>query len=252
MLLGLSSAAAPHADIDALIAACEHRGIDALELREGDAHGLSPETIGSASGDLTSISNLRATILKVVAYEIGVLPHAAPETRVRELAAMGGALGTMLLAGTRTSSDVRGRLAAAARLREAGVDVGVVVRGETAVCEAEQVRAAGFPMVWEADASCEPVGRRGRELLRTHASELRYVRILGSGPEAEVHTGSGIGELFGLLARDGYDGAIVLAPSTSAYRTAWDRWLGRRAWGCGGQGGGAALVGLSTTRKEHR
>ncbi|HET9947764.1 MAG TPA: hypothetical protein VFQ22_02445, partial [Longimicrobiales bacterium] len=50
MRLGLSSAAAPDAPLDELLAACVRRGLEVLELRDGDGHGVSegPDAVGGA------------------------------------------------------------------------------------------------------------------------------------------------------------------------------------------------------------
>ncbi|HKJ03144.1 MAG TPA: hypothetical protein VJ997_11835, partial [Longimicrobiales bacterium] len=43
MRLALCSSAAPDATLSGLFEACARRGLAALELREGDAHGLNPD-----------------------------------------------------------------------------------------------------------------------------------------------------------------------------------------------------------------
>lgn len=247
MLLSLSSGALPESDIEGLIEACEHRGFVALELREGDGHGVAPEATGDMAGSLTSLGILAGTNLRVAGYEIDGPGDATSDVRLRGLAAIGGALDTMLVVGARSSAEIAHRISMAARLRAMGVDAGIVVRGETAVEEAGTVHTAGFPFVWEVDASWEPVGQRAQALLPAYAAAMRYVRLLGAGPESELHTGSGIGQLFGLLAQGRFGRPVVLAPSTPAYRSAWERWLGRRTWGCGGASGAGLPVSGSRT-----
>jgi hypothetical protein len=149
MRLGLSSAAAPDAGLDELLAACTLRGLSTLELRAGDAHGIA------VAGDW--------------------------------------------------SAAVSAGLAAAAEAR---------------------VTIAGY---------------------RTIAAEvaLRYIRFIGGGPEAALQEGRGIGTLMGRLALAGYNGAVILAPSATRYRVAWESWLGRRGgWGCGSKSAAAELVHL--------
>ena len=51
MRLGLSSAAAPEASLDELLAACLRRGLVALELREEDGHGVSGAPDGIAGAE---------------------------------------------------------------------------------------------------------------------------------------------------------------------------------------------------------
>ena len=48
MRLGLSSEAAPDASVEDLIRYARHRGLAALEFREGDAHGIDAGSSGLA------------------------------------------------------------------------------------------------------------------------------------------------------------------------------------------------------------
>ncbi|MGH7506725.1 MAG: hypothetical protein ACRELX_13785, partial [Longimicrobiales bacterium] len=65
--LGLSSAAAPDASLDELISACARRGLAALELREGDAHGIETDD-GASSSSAAAAERAAAAGVTIVGY----------------------------------------------------------------------------------------------------------------------------------------------------------------------------------------
>jgi hypothetical protein len=48
-----------------------------------------------------------------------------------------------------------------------------------------------------------------------------------------MQDGRGVGGMMRRLALAGYEGTLVLAPSTTRFRVAWQQWLGRRGGGSG-------------------
>ncbi|MGH7507233.1 MAG: hypothetical protein ACRELX_16375, partial [Longimicrobiales bacterium] len=94
--------------------------------------------------------------------------------------------------------------------------------------------AAGADLAWDADPAGAPMSAKVRMILREFGPRLRHIRLIGGGPEAAIQEGQGVGELMASLALEGFDGAVVLAPSSDNYRVAWRTWLGHgRGWGCG-------------------
>ncbi|MCC6223631.1 MAG: hypothetical protein IT201_09105 [Thermoleophilia bacterium] len=217
MRLGLSSAAAPDASLEELLDACRRRGLAALELREGDAHGVVP-------GD---VALLRAASERAVAAGVGIAGYrtdgAAGDA---ELAALSRSLGAPVL--------LAGPAAAARAARIAGLGArAAVVLGDPAGGEGQEL-PDGVEAAWDADPAAGGLGERAAALLGRLRPRLAIVRLAGGGPEALGQAGQGIGELMGQLALAGYGGAVVLTPTSSRYRVAWQTWLRRGGgWGCG-------------------
>jgi hypothetical protein len=106
--------------------------------------------------------------------------------------------------------------------------------------------STGLPMAWDADVTAGGVGTAAARLLARLGGRLRHIRLLGGGPEAAAQEGKGVGELMGRLAIAGYSGSVILSPSSTRYRLAWQNWLGRRGgWGCGSRQEAASLVCLN-------
>lgn len=100
MRLGLSSAAAPDAPLADLLEACARRGIAALELREGDAHGVRP---GDPAGAAAAAAEAGAAGVAISGYRLDPSPQTAhAEAALAELAA---ALGAPLIVGEAVRLD---------------------------------------------------------------------------------------------------------------------------------------------------
>lgn len=213
MQLGISAEAAPGATLAELAQACTQRGLDAVEVR--------------ASASCVADEALDVRI-------VGVYCDDAEVTEAVMACGAAPGNGPLVLGGTQALDT---RIAAARALRAQGVDAAVVVTGP-ADAWMEPVRAGDCPYVWQVDESCaDPAGDAAR-IFDTVALP-RYIRLLGGGPEAAMHEGRGIGALIGSLAFRGYDGAVILAPSSPRFHVAWSTWLGRRGgWGCGSKADG--------------
>ncbi len=235
MRLGLSSAAAPDLSLEELLEACGRRGLAALELCNGDAHGIEPLAVGRAG---EAARHAAAAGVPIAGYRAGGDPGGAV------LATLSRALDApVLLDGP---AGVAGRVERAAEITRLGGSAAVVVGGRAAAEDGALVAARGIEVAWDADPAAGPVGEQAGALLDRAGPRLVLIRLAGGGPEALGQAGQGIGELMGRLALSGYDGAVVLAPTSSRYRVAWQTWLGRGGgWGCGSKA--AALPLVSTT-----
>lgn len=232
MRLGLSSEAAPDASLGDPIRFAQRRGLAALELRDGDAHGIAPGA--SALGSAAGAQAVRAAGLALSGFRTGRL-----EDEYR-LARLSEALGApVLLAGP---VPLAARVARARKIRDAGGEVAVVLHGDSVVSDGIVCRAAGATLAWEADPRHGSVGMMAAPLLERFADILRHIRLIGGGPEAALQDGSGIGDLMHRLALVAYAGTLILAPSTPRYSVAWQHWLGRRGRGCGSSGTASSLV----------
>lgn len=224
MRLGLSSAAAPDAGLAELLEALVRRGLAALELREGDGHGVTPDD--AAVRARRAAARAAATGVAITGYYTTRVGHDLA------LARLAYALGAPVIVDG--PFDAATRIDRARQMAAVGVDVAVLVRGESAVHDAARAASAGLVLAWEVDLRSGSPGGIGESLLRRFPGRLRHIRLLGGGPETATQEGKGIGELMGRLALAGYEGVLVLAPSTTRYRVAWRNWLGRRGgWGCG-------------------
>jgi hypothetical protein len=233
MRLTLSSAAAPDADLEELAAACARRGLAAIELCAGDAHGMDVEH--GALDRIAAVSRAAAAGIGISAYRTGA--YHETDRLIRMSAALGVPILLDPAAGTLTDC-----IRAAARLRRAGAQVAIVVRGAAAVRDAADVAAAELGVAWDADPANVPVAQHAEALMEDCAAALRHVRLIGGGPEVALREGMGVGALMARLALARFDGDLVLAPSSPRYRVAWQTWLGRRGgWGCGSKAEGAVL-----------
>ena len=237
MRLGLSSEAAPDASVEDLIRYARHRGLAALEFREGDAHGIDAGSSGLA-GAAAAAEAVRAAGLTLTGYRTHQLEDEGRLARLSE------ALGApVLLAGGVLLAT---RVARARRIRDAGGQVAIVLRGDSAVWDGVVCHDAGLALAWEADPHVGPLGVMAAPLLERFGDGLGHIRLIGGGPETALQDGAGIGDLMRQLALTSYPGTVVLAPSTPRYGVAWQHWLGRRGGtGCGSSGGErSALVSL--------
>ena len=241
MRIGLSSAAAPAASFDELLALCQRRGFAALELREQDAHGVERDRAFEAARFADAAGAAGVTIT-------GFRPSAGDGSELR-LARLGMALDTTIL--IRPEPDMRHAIERAGALRSVGARVGIVLGGDEAEEDLALLSLSTFEIAWDADPAHDGLGARAVRVLDRFATRLRHVQMIGGGPEATLHEGRGVGEVMTRLALTGYDGAVLLAPSAARFRVAWDAWLGRRGgWGCGSKSSDATLVNLDTPLKE--
>ncbi|MEZ4411363.1 MAG: hypothetical protein R2910_00070 [Gemmatimonadales bacterium] len=235
MRLGLSSEAAPDAPLNDLILFAQRRGLAALELREGDAHGVAPDT--SAPGAVMAAELVRTAGLTLTGYRTHQLEDE------RRLARLSEALDApVLLAGP---VPLAVRVARAERIRQDGGQVAILLRGESAVWDGIVCHAAGVALAWEADPQFGPLGAMAEPLLERFGNALGHIRLIGGGPETASQDGAGVGDLMRRLALASYSGTVTLTPSAPRYGVAWQHWLGRRGgWGCGSSGTASSPVPL--------
>ena len=235
MRLGLSSAAAPEASLDELLDACRERGLVALELREEDGHGVS-----GAPGGIGGVAAQRLARAAGVAITAFRSRTGGEDLALARVAAGAGA--PVLVAG---SCCLPSRAERGAGLASAGAEIAVTVQGDVPYEELERALACECQLAWDVDVAGGNVGATAARVLDALGDRLRHVRMLGGGPEAAMHEGKGVGELMGRLALAGYDGSLILAPSSTRFRVAWQSWLGRRGgWGCGSRQEDPSLVNL--------
>ncbi len=222
MRTALSSAAAPGASLEELLAGLARHGLAALELRLGDGHAIHRDTPPSA------LAEARRQLSRAGVQVTGLLDAdgSAPAPDVVR------ALGTKWVLGA--PLPLHARLERADWARATGMPVAVVVSGPAAPTEAREVRRAGHAVVWEAHPDHAPLEPLCDGVMTSCAGTLAGVRLCGGGPEGSLHEGRGIGGVMTRLTLAGFGGALILAPSDRKYHLAWDNWLGRHGgWGCG-------------------
>ena len=219
MRLGLSSAAATDADIDALLASCARRGLAVLELRDEDEHGVSDVESARAAAVLASDFGVAIAAIRVAA-----------SADVDQVAALAAQLEAAVLVAAGSLED---RVSDTRRLVARGVQALVEVSGP-ADGWLGALEGADTDVAWQIDQAVTDLAGDVQRVLRAMPGRLRYVRLLGGGPETAMEDGRGIGALMGQLALARFDGPLVVAPSSPRYHVAWGAWLGRRGgWGCG-------------------
>lgn len=219
MRLGLSSAAAADADVDTLLAACARRGLAALELRAGDAHGVSDVESARAAAVLASDWGVAFAGLRTAA-----------SADVDSISALTEQLDAPVLVAAGSIGD---RMNDARDLVARGVQALVEVSGPASAWLAT-LEGADTNVAWQIDDTVTDLAADVQRVLRAIPGRLRYVRLLGGGPEAAMADGRGIGELMGQLALARFGGPLIVAPSSPRYHVIWEAWLGRRGgWGCG-------------------
>jgi sugar phosphate isomerase/epimerase len=229
MRLSLSSAAAPEARLGQLLEAAARRGFGAVELREGDGHGVAPD----------QWLGITAAAAEAAVAGIGISGYRVLQpARDLALARLSHALGApILLDGPKNPA---GRLDRAVRLRRAGADVAVVLRGTSSSEAGTIIAAAGLSLAWDADPRLGALDPMLEALLRDAPHALQHIRLLGGGPEVGLQEDSGVDRLMRRLALEGYEGTLVVAPSSTRHRIAWQHWLRRRGGGTGCGSGRAA------------
>lgn len=239
MRSGLSSEAAPDASLDELLAGAVRHGLTALEIRAGDAHGVSGALAVQPQVARDAARRAAAAGVSITAYR-----DTGRDEEVA-LAALSRALGTRILVDA--PDGLSERLTRAERLRAAGATVAVLVHGGATVEDARAVVRSGHLVAWEADPVRAPLGETASALLRECGDALCHIRLLGGGPESAMHEGRGVGELMARLALSGFGGMVILAPSSPRFHVAWATWLGRRGgWGCGSRASETSLVTLAS------
>ncbi len=228
MRLALSSAAAPELSADDLFAACFRRGIAAVELVEGDGHGVGPE---AGPDDVANVVSLAAALgVRIAAFRASAATALSPAG-----ARLAGRLDAPLVVPSAglTRREVAEALplyaGAGARLLLAhGSDPAEVARLGPFFNDAFELCGLAWDVAPSKGAAFDP-----RAVLAAGAGRIAHIRLLGGGPEAAAQEGTGIGPLAVALALDAYPGVVALAPSTPRFLTAWRFWLGRRGSGCG-------------------
>lgn len=224
MHTALSSAAAPRASLDDLLAGLTRHGLEAVELRVGDGHAVN------AAASLLTLQEAAHALREVRVRVAALLDEDGVPTEFALRAVR--ALDTQLVVGGAATLDERLRRADAARA--ATVPVAVLVGGRQADADARVVRGAGHRVVWEAHPDDAPLAEACDRVLAASADALAGVRVCGGGPEGSLHEGRGIGALMARLTVAGFDGALILAPSDRKYHLLWESWLRRHGgWGCG-------------------
>ena len=185
MRLGLSSAAATDADIDALLASCARRGLAALELRDEDAHGVSDVESARAAAVLASDFGVAIAGIRVVT-----------SADVDRAAALAEQLGAAVLVATGSLED---RVNDTRRLVARGVQALLEVNGP-ADGWLDALQGADTDVAWQIDQGVTDLAGDVQRVLRAMPGRLRYVRLLGGGPETAMEDGRGIGALMGQLA----------------------------------------------------
>lgn len=234
MRLGICSGAAPDASLEDLVESAARRGLTALELREGDGHRI----------DVTNPLIAAAAVERAAARGVVITGYRAIRSSdPRALARLGELLEAPILIDGPADGSIR--RSCALSIRDEGADAAVVIRGREAVSDAAEACDRGVDLAWDVEPGPVSLGRTVATLLDRAQSRLRHIRLHGGGPEADLNEGKGIGEMTGRLALAGYDGTVILTPTSPRYRIAWQAWLGRRGgWGCGSKSAEPDLVRL--------
>lgn len=226
MRLGLSSAVAPGDHVLELMEGCAHRGLSTLELRWGDAHGVS---------DVASAQEARAAAAERGIEIVGLRVESGSPLVDSTAHGVARALDApLILAGT---APLPHRLGEARALTEGGTPALVEVRGPHDAW-LDVLEPDDAALAWTIDRSTPHPGD-DLDGIRRAGVVPRYLRMAGGGgPEAAMGGGRGVGTLMARLALDRFAGPLILSPGSSSYRVAWSTWLGRRGgWGCGGSTG---------------
>lgn len=223
MLLAISSAAAPGANLQSLVEACVHRGLAVLELRTGDSHGLGVDTSPADAAAARSFATARGISI------IGLRTTSASEAK--GLAALSAELeAPVILAGEEPLAD---RLDQARRLAAGGTTAMVEVTGPSAAW-LNDITGSGVKLAWTIDTETTDPAADIAAMLAA-GSLPAYIRMAGGvGAESTLGEGRGLGAVMARLTLARYAGPLVLAPGPVPYRVAWEQWLGSRGgWGCG-------------------
>lgn len=222
MRTALSSAIAPRASLDDLLAGLTRHGLDALELRIGDAHGVDSAT--------STLAEMRRHLLNSNVGVVGFLDEKgeAPDR-------VGGLVHAFDSRWLLSSElPLAKRMEIADHAAKESIPVGVIVRGVDAAAQIEEIRQSGHSVIWEAHPGDAPLGGLVDGVMKASGDALIGVRLCGGGPESQLHEGRGIGTVMARLAISGFNGFLTLTPSDRRFHVMWETWLGRRGgWGCG-------------------
>lgn len=251
MQLAVSSAVAPDLPLADLLQGCQRRGLAAVELvidsllppadaeleslarrvravTEGGSVRIASVAILEATPRVESVLALARALEVPAVFPAWAVEGPAPQRSIAVHLSGGGRV--LLLHG----SDPEGVAALRARI--------------------ESPIGEGAHIAWQVDPARDVPGRAA-EVLQAAGPLLRYVRLLGGGPEADRQAGLGLGTLMGRLALGRFNGPLVLAPGDAGYHRAWRSWLTRAGgWGCGSKQSDPSLVSLdpspTPTRKR--
>ena len=224
MKLTLSSAAAPEASLDELLAACGRKGLGGLELTEGDGHG-----VGTGPDEL-SLATARA---RAGGVALTGLRLAGPDA-VEGIESAGAAGLPPLVVPLVDGPGSHALLRSADALARAGRSVALASHDARLLASAARCTDAPT-LAWDfTPGSTDPADLHA--LLGAAGARLAHVRLFGGGPETVGQAGGGIGTLLAGLAVAAFRGALVVTPTSPRFRVAWGTWLGRRAGsGCSGK-----------------
>jgi hypothetical protein len=246
MRLGVTSAAAPDAGIEELFEACLRRGLTAVELRCSD---VLPDP--RAASRIATAANVAGLTIAGVFADVAAPPErlAAISRVLHAPTVIGDAAGCAH--DTPPSAVMRSRARVAAEVAACGGDALVLLSGPARSWDDVVDQWAG-DVAWQVADDCEDPVATAEMLLRRRSGSLRYIRLVGGGPESVNQEGRGIGAVMKRLAHAGYGGPLILVPSSPRFRTAWALWLGRRGgWGCGGRAVATPLpLAIYATRDE--
>ncbi len=241
MRLGLSSAAAPDLSLADLLGGCQRRGLAALELVLGDAHGVH-------SG--ADAAQIEGALRQAERADVQLAALACPtsdEDHAEEAIRLAARLGMAALLPAGLTAARAGALVGVAR--EVGAQL-LLQHGTDPAAAAELARlveslpAGAAALAWQVDPRADDPALVPA-VLRAAGAHLAYARLRGGGPESAEQTGQGVGTLMARLALARYGGPLVLLPTTPRYRYIWSAWLGRAGgWGCGSKEQDSSLVTL--------
>jgi hypothetical protein len=246
MRLGLSSEAAPDASLEEVAAACVRRGLGAVELVEGHAHGVSVRSTDVAIDRAARALGDAGLADRVFRPEPGGSPDWEP------IAALSARLGAGVLIPSAWAAESGRMDAAASAFGRTGGRLLLAHPSDPAEAAAarrlaDRCAPGQATLAWDADPDGPPLVARAAPVLDAAGPQLSHIRLRGSGPEAAASEGKGIGALMARLTLRGWDGVLLLAPAVSARLPVWRIWLGRgTGWGCGSRTASEDLVRLGT------
>lgn len=226
MTLGLSSAAAPDLSAEVLIAACRARGMHAIELRCGDAHGASSVADAVRVRDIAARAGVAVVGLMTGSTEVDAPRSVCFTADVARLASLSLVFDSPVIV---NHGSITQRIMLAGSIVNAGGDALPLVH---CVLDAHMAVESGRSYAWHVDPAHTDICEMLLDLPDAGVS-LGYIGFSGGGPESPLNDGRGVGTFMARLALTGYRGALILSPSSHQYRVIWRTWLGRRGWGCG-------------------
>jgi hypothetical protein len=247
MRLGLSSAAAPDLSLADLLGGCQRRGLAALELVLGDAHGIHAGVEAAQIEEALRLAEQADIRLAALACGTPDAAHAEEALRLAARLGMAALLPAGLAADDRSALIERAREAGAQLLLQHSTDPEAAAELANLV---QTLPAGTAALAWQLDPRVDDPADVPA-VLRAVGPHLAYVRLRGGGPESAQQTGQGVGTLMARLALARFAGPLILMPTTPRYRYIWSAWLGRAGgWGCGSKGQDSSLVTLPLAAGE--